>query len=79
MPNRQKNEAEVYEYSGKKSLNPNRIISDREFKRNLHSIVKTYLRLKGKGKRFLARAPYLIDNFYPLHTRSAQRRIRNTA
>jgi hypothetical protein len=49
------------------------VISDRAFKRNLHSIVNTYLKLKGERSFKRSR------EFYPAHYRVSKRKLERTA
>ncbi|MBN2322763.1 MAG: hypothetical protein JXQ30_03440 [Spirochaetes bacterium] len=50
-----------------------RLVSDRSFKRNLHSMLSTYLRLKGeKGLRKTRR-------YYPVPYGASKRKVRRIA
>ncbi|UCB47037.1 MAG: hypothetical protein JSV25_06380 [Spirochaetota bacterium] len=48
-------------------------ITDRAFKRNLHSMVHTYLKLRGKKKAGT------IKDFYPPSYKAPRRKLKRTA
>lgn len=53
---------QLQSHSEKKVWNPHRLVSEKDFERNLYLIVSTYLRMKGEGKKYVAPAPILMEH-----------------
>lgn len=49
-------------HSEKKTWNPHRLVSEKDFERNLYLIVSTYLRMKGEGRKYTTTVSHLIEH-----------------